>query len=212
MSNYIMNVDFFGNTVRCETSGNLVCLNDLVTAGNAWRVNRGLSMRKLQDITQTDTFKNFISATSDLKGIPPEELYYISGKGRTARTMGHLIIAVYVAEQMSPWFHAKVIDTFLEGKLLEYRELGGTEFKNLNAAIDLYLPDLNGKDSRTAYVICANIIRHKLLGEEAQPGSWDKASVAQTHSRYELEKAVTKMLSMGVVKDLNHLRQILKAF
>lgn len=212
MSNYIMQVDFFGNNVRAETENSMVSLDDLLLAGNAWRLSKGKPAYQKATFLNSQMLSDYIEAAAEVWNKPKESFISKTGTNNRTRTMVHLSVALLLAEQISPWFHASVHKVFIEGKLLEYRELGGTEFKNLNAAIDLYLPDLNGKDSRTAYVICANIIRHKLLGEDAAPGSWDKASVAQTHSRYEIEKAVTKMLSMGVVKDLNHLRQILKTY
>jgi hypothetical protein len=209
MGNYVMQVDFFGNNVRAETSGNLVCLNDLITAGNAWRVVNGLSARKLADITTTDSFKNFVASVSKIKSLPVESLFFATGRGRNSRTMGHLIVAIYVAEQMSPEFHVNVIDTFVSGKLLEFRELGGTEFKNLNAAIDLYLPDRASKDNTGVYINVAKLIRLKLLGAECAEG-WNAASIAQIHSRYDVESKLVSMLKLGVVNDYKHLCELIQ--
>lgn len=162
MSNYIMTVDFFGNLVRCETDGLMVSLNDLVIAGNAWRSMNGLSMRPIDSLTRTQSFADFKAAVSKTKGIPENELMAVI-KGRSGRTMVHLYLAIYVAEQISPEFHVHVISTFIEGKLLEFRAQGGTEFKNLNAAIDLYLPDREGKDNKGCYINTAKIIRGKAV-------------------------------------------------
>jgi hypothetical protein len=122
--------------------------------------------------------------------------------------MVHVAVAVFIAEQMSPEFHVQVIKTFIEGKLLEFREQGGTEFKNLNAAIDLYLPDRVGKDNKGCYITAAKIMRKRLLGSE-DSASWDTATVAQTHTRYELEALAVRMLAGGFVRDWEHLKDVI---
>jgi hypothetical protein len=208
MGNYIMQVDFFGNNVRCETTGKMVCLNDLLKAGNAWRTKNGLASKKLSDILYTNGFKDFSSAVARRRGVPVESLMQVV-KGRSGRTMAHLYLAIYVAEQMSPEFHVEVIGTFIEGKLLEFRELGGTEFKNLNAAIDLYLPDREGKDNRGVYIQIAKLIRTKLMGKDAEAGCWDAASVAQIHSRYETENFLISALRSGLIRDYEHLKELI---
>jgi hypothetical protein len=123
--------------------------------------------------------------------------------------MAHLTIAVYVAEQMSPDFHYQAIKTFLEGKLLEFRELGGTEFKNLNAAIDLYLPGRSGKDNKGVYIQIAKGIRTKLMGAGAEAGCWDSATVAQIHTRYSVEGKLIDYMRQGFVRDYDHLKEII---
>lgn len=203
---------FFGKRVRCETENGEVCLNDLVIAGNAWRHVNGLSSRKLSDITQTDSFKNFIKAASRVENIPEERQFHTTGRGRTSRTMGRLVVAIYVAEQMSPDFHVQVIRTFVEGKLLEFRDFGGTEFKSLNAAIDAYLPGRDGKDGKDnkgVYINVAKKLREKILGEGATTESWNRANVQQTHVRYEYENKLCFSLSMGFVKDFEHLKGLI---
>ena len=209
MSNYVMQVDFFGNGVRCETESHMVSLNDLVVAGNVWRTQRGLPPKSLKDLIYTQSFSEFKKAVSKIKGIPEENLMNVV-RGRSGRTMAHLHLAIYVAEQISSHFHVMVIDTFIEGKLLEFRELGGTEFKNLNAAIDLYLPDRQGKDNKGVYMQIAKLLRTKLLGKDAEAGDWAVASVAQTHSRYDFERRLVDFLRMGVVRDYPHLKELVE--
>lgn len=204
MSNYIMNVNFFGHDVRCETENNLVSLNDLVIAGNKWRGENGLPLKNIADLTKTQAYADFRDAVASTLNVSPESLVQ-TVMGRKGRTMVHVFLAIYVAEQISPLFHVKVIQTFVEGKLLEFRDLGGTEFKNLNAAIDLYLPDRLGKDNKGVYITLAKIIREKILGQNT---TWDSATVDQTHSRYSIEKRLVDYLRQGLITDYEHLKQI----
>lgn len=203
-----MQVDFFGNNIRAETDGLLVSLTDLVKAGNAWRAGKGMTLKPLQAIVESVGFKEFVEVVKRDTTVDSEKILLTTGKGNTKRTMAHLTVAVYVAEQMSPEFHYQAIKTFLEGKLLEFRELGGTEFKNLNAAIDLYLPGRSGKDNRGVYIQIAKAVRTKLMGEGAEAGCWDSATVAQIHTRYATEANLITMLRIGVVRDYEHLKEI----
>jgi len=210
MGNYIMQVDFFGNKVRCETDGLLVCLNDLVTAGNMHRAENQRPLKRLQDMTTTDGFNTFLGVVSKRSGMSPKDLLFVAGRGRGARTMAHYVIAIYIAEQMSPEFHYEVIKTFMEGKLLEFRELGGTEFKTLNAAIDRYLPNRECKDNKGVFIQIAKLLRTKILGKDAEAGDWNDCPTAQTHMRYEAEKQLIKFLEMGLVRDYEHLKELVE--
>lgn len=212
MSNHIMSVDFFGNAVRAETEGLMVSINDLVRAGNKWRVANDMNPKTVQQVMTSQGLTDYRAAASKVWNVPTDALVRVVGKGATARTMAHISVAIYVAEQMSPEFHANVIKTFIEGKLLEFRELGGTEFKDLNAAIDLYLPEREGKDNTGIYIQTAKALRKKLMGPDAEAGCWNTASVAQTHSRYEAEKMLVRFLSMGVVRDYDHLKELISRF
>ena len=206
MPNYKMTVEFFNNDVRCETEGLMVSLNDLMIAGNCWRGHNGLPHKRLVDIIGTQAFDAFTAAVCKRIGKNKEEVYRTT-KGRTGGTMANIYIAIYVAEQMSPEFHVAVIETFVEGKLLEFRELGGTEFKTLNAAIDKHLP---GGGSLGKYINAAKMIRRKILGKDADTNEWGGASVDQTHRRYEVEKQLSEVLRLGVVRDWEHLKELIE--
>ena len=207
VSNHVMQVDFFGNTVRAETEGTLVSLTDLAKAGNMWRASKGMSIKPLQAVVESVGFIEFVKvAQADMPG---QEILFSTGKGNSKRTMAHVIIAIYFSEQYSPEFHYSVIKTFIEGKLLEFRDQGGTEFKNLNAAIDLYLPDREGKDNKGCYINVAKLVRAKLLGADAVAGDWETATVAQMHSRYEFEKRLIDYMNMGMVRDYPHLKELI---
>lgn len=204
-----MQVDFFGNNVRCETEGNMVSLNDLFNAGNAWRLSNGKAILQLTAFLNSVGLREYIDAASVEWNLPTEAFVVKLGKGKYTRTMCHVAVAMLAAEQISPKFHARVHKTYLEGKLLEFREQGGTEFKNLNACIDMYLPGRDGKDNKGVYITAAKRLRDRLLGKEAKAGDWDKASVAQTHSRYDFEKRLCDLLRMNVVKDWEHLKELI---
>lgn len=201
-----MTVDFFGVGVRAQTEGRMVCLNDLISAGNNWRALRSMPLKTVQQLTShSQAFKEFAEAASRGYGLPQNEMLSVVGRGNKARTMGHFAIAVFIAEQISPDFHVEVIKTFVEGKLLEFRAQGSTEFKNLNAAIDLYLSDRVGKDNKGCYITAAKLMRKRLLGAE-EGLTWDEATVAQTHTRYELETMLIRGMAAGFVGNWDQLK------
>jgi hypothetical protein len=209
VSNYKMQIDFFGNNVRAETDGSMVCLNDLINAGNAWRLSHGRPAYQMATFLNSQLLAEYLVAATEVWGVPATNFVVKTGKNKNTKTMVHVSVAVLAAEQISPWFHVSVHKTFIEGKLLEFRELGGTEFKDLNAAIDLYLTDRQGKNNQGVFIQIATRIRAKLMGEGAEKGCWDNATVAQIHSRYALEKALVQMLSVGVVNDYEHLKDVI---
>jgi hypothetical protein len=201
-----MQIDFFGSSVRCDTEERMISLTDLARAGNQWRAVNKLAIKPLAQVLESVGFTEFKKVAE--KELPGVELIRVEGKGSTKRTMGHVTLAVYLAEQYSPEFHFHVINTFIEGKIMEFREYGGTEFKALNAAIDSYLPGREGKDSNKGiYINAAKLLRDKILGPEAKTESWNAASVAQTHARYEAENKLTYSLRMGHIRDWDHLKE-----
>lgn len=200
-----MQVDFFGTPVRCETDGLMVSLTDLAKAGNQWRALNSAPYKPLALVTQSKEFAEFVACAE--RDMPGRELVRVDGRGNTKRTMAHVTIAVYVAEQFSVDFHYKVIKTFVEGKLLEFRDHGGTEFVALNAAIDMHLPGRAGKDNKGCFVQTALKLRKKILGTESP--DWNTASVAQTYARFEAEQLLVKALRLGLVRDWDHLKELI---
>jgi hypothetical protein len=141
---------------------------------------------------------------------PDQQVVRVDGRGNTSRTMANVVVAIFVAEQMSTKFHLEVIEYFIKGKLLEFRELGGTEFKSLNAAIDRHLPNREGKDNKGVFIQIAKLLRTKILGKDAEAGDWNDCPTAQTHMRYEAEKQLIKFLEMGLVRDYEHLKGLVE--
>ena len=206
MSNYIMQVDFFNVPVRCETDGLMISLTDMTRAGNKWRAENNLPYMQLVQIVQSKGFTDFLAvAQADM---PNQELVRVEGRGNGKRTMAHILLAVYVAEQFSPEFHYRAIKAFVEGKLLEFRDHGGTEFKSLNAELDLRSATVLGKPAHKGHFIqMATLLRKRLLNEDQD---WNTASVAQTHRRYEAEQTLVKLLQLGVVRDWEHLKDLIE--
>ena len=202
-----MHVDLFDNAVHCETDGVMVNLNQLCNAGNAWRLTHGMPIYQLGTFLDSVSLAEYIKAASEVWGIPASDFLTKAGKGKTSRTMAHVSIALLLGEQMSPILHATIHKVFIEDKLLEFREHGGTEFKALNVALDSAMVVWEGRHAHQGhYTTVAKILKASLL-DDGQ--SWSKATVAQTHKRYECEKRLVGMLELGVIRDWEHLKSII---
>ena len=211
MSGYEMKVDFFGRAVRAKTEGNLICLNDLFWAGNALRLrDEGKPALQLANFLDSKTLAEYVDAAAAEWNLPKESFIRKGGRGRTSATYAHVSVALLAAEQLSVRFHAHVHRVFIEGKLLEFRQMGGTEFISLNASIDKYLPEREGKDSNKGiYINVAKLLRAKILGEGAEADAWAIATVEQTHRRYEIENKLCDLLRLGVVRNYEHLKDLI---
>jgi hypothetical protein len=168
-----------------------------------------MSVQTLNNILNTKILSEFKDATAKEWNLPIRELIKASGKGRTSRTMGHVSVAIFIAEQMSAEFHAKVIKTFIEGKILQFRDLGGTEFKALNAAINEYLPERENKSNTGVFIQVAKLIRAKIVPDNDSAGCWDTATVDQIHLRYSIENKLVDFLKYGFIKNYDHLKDII---
>ena len=196
MSNHLMQVSLQDHLVRCETKGLLVSLNDLVVAGNVCRARAGRSAKNLADIRSTQSYSEFREAVASKTGVPSDKLE-VKKMGRGGGTMGHIYLAVYIAEQMSPEFHVEVISTFVDGKLLETRELGGVIFSKLNTALAHKMLEWENREAHKGHFIAvAKALKVKIIGED---GNWNTTSVQQTQLRYEHEYFLVKMLNMGFI-------------
>ena len=210
MSNYKMCVEFFGNVIRAQTDGFKVCLNDVFTAGNALRLSQGKAALQMASFLRSKHVEEYVEAAAEEWNVPKEQFITKEGRGNNTRTFVHISVALLAAEAMSPRFHAHVHRVFIEGKLLEFRERGGTEFKTLNANIEAYLPGREHKSSnKGVFIQVAKRLREKILGPDATTESWNHADVDQTHKRYEWENKLSDMLRLGVVKDFNHLKELI---
>ena len=208
MSNYPVTVEFFGNVIRAQTEGSRICLNDMFNAGNAMRLSLGKPALQMNAFLNSKGLAEYVEAAAQEWNLSHDHFICKEGRGKNTKTFVHVSVALLAAESMSPRFHAHVHRTFIEGKLLEFRERGGTEFKSLNAAIDQYLPDRAGRDNKGVYIQIAKLVRGRILGEDAKIEDWNKASVPQIHLRYDWENKICEMLRLGVVRDYPHLKEL----
>lgn len=198
---------FFEESLDVLRDGNMVSINDLVRIGNKNREKHGLPSMTVQQVVGSSKFKEAVTAAQSEWMKSESEVVQVINQGSQSRTMAHLSVAVAAASLMSPEFHAKIIKDYITFSAEELRENGGTEFPQLNSAIDLYLEKKGSEVDKEIFNNVAKALRKKLIGTE--DGCWNTATVAQTHSRYEAEKTIVKMLSLGVIRDYEHLKEVI---
>lgn len=206
-----MQVAVVGQIINASTDG-MVDLQSLVDAGNKWRANNGMKPYQMGAFTNLKYLKEYIKHASEVWGLPEEKFYKTGQRGNKHTSKGHVSIAVLLAEQISPRFHAEVHKVFIEGKILENRILGGDEYKRLNDLISLHIPSPSGND--TGRIInTAKMIRDKceVVAGDEDCGTWnqDSANYVAQQRRFELINKLCLFLEAGLVRDFDHLKSLI---
>ena len=139
-------------------------------------------------------------------------------RGKGGGTWAHLYILLDAATFLDPDFKFQVYKTFVEGKLLQHRDESGDRYKPFNMAID-QLPDRVGKDNKWLYINAANLLAERIglpavsempVDDKGKPmNRWNAATAHQLSSRADAEKMLTGMVQFGVVRDWEHLKELI---
>lgn len=203
-----------GSTEVVATTNGFVDFSTLSTAGNTIRLSKGRGIMNVTQYLKSNEIQTFICALTSRFGEVEGGYIRVTGRGRNAKTWLQLHVAVKVAMKMDPDFEVEVVDTFINSDVLGYRLKGGDQFKFLNAAIDAHLPGREHKPNNTGiYIQVAKRLQGKCLIEPPTKGStaWNQAvadSVAQRR-RYEMELKLCSFLEMGLVRDWDHLKELI---
>lgn len=127
-------------------------------------------------------------------------------RGKGGGTWAHLYILLDAAARLDPNFKHKMYKTFVEGKLLQWRDDGGDEFINLNIAIDAYLPERDGMDNVNVFIYVAKQLKAKILSPY---DTWNTASLPQLEKRAMLEKDLCNYLRLGMIRNYDHLKEVI---
>jgi hypothetical protein len=202
-TNQLMDVAFSKGNVQVFHKTAMGDLTQLFNVGNSFRLSEGKAIMPLAKFKETKAFKEFtLIVESNIKG----KALTVSGKGRGASTWANIHLMIYAAEYLSSQFHFEVIDAFINGKLLEYRDESGDQFKALNRVIDDYLPNREGKDNKGVYIQVAKAIKAKI---DPELTSWNFATADNLQQRLKYENSLVTVLQLGVVSDYNHLKELI---
>ena len=180
-------------------------LADVFAVGNKYRVLRGLSPANLTLFVSSKTTQEFVAAVSRRLNVPVEELVYTKGRGKNSRVVANILVIIYAAEYLSSDFHVEVIDTFINSKLLSWRDESGDNFKALNAEVADHASQMLGKPAHNGHFITLAKIINARIGDSV---SWTTATAEQLEERNRIETAMTTVVKLGLVKDWEHLKQI----
>jgi hypothetical protein len=201
-----------GNTLLKASTNGFVHLKELTVAGNSYRALKGRDAMNVAQYIKTASVNEFVEALVRKYGGVTEDFIKTTGRGRGAKTMVCLQLAVKVAMKMDSDFEVTVIDQFINNEILKKRLLGGDQFKILNRHIDRYLPGREGKSNVGIYINVAKMIKAKCAiptPRNANLQTWNQKEadgIAQ-NLRYNYEVKLTHFLEMGFIKDWEHLKE-----
>ena len=134
--------------------------------------------------------------------------HYKVGKGRSTRTEAHVMLLLYVAQVVSPRFHYEFNKRVVLSDICRWRDDSGNEFIALNSALANCQQRVLGKPAHQGhYIQMAKSIRAKLL--PADHLGWNYATAEQLRQRTEVEQTLVKLLQLGVVRDWEHLKELI---
>lgn len=136
----------------------------------------------------------------------------ITKEGRGGGTQAHLYLLLEAAGKLDAKLRLQMYKTFVEGKLLQWRDESGDSFKEMNKCIDMYLsrqrPDGTVRESNErVFRHCAIMIKNKI---NPDGDSWNTASYEQLKWRQELQADIQKFLRLGYVKDFEGLKSLIR--
>jgi hypothetical protein len=198
-TNQLMHIAFSGGDVEVFHKTAMGNLTQLWNAGNKLREKPA----NLSLFLSSNATKRFIEVAESKTG---GKCFEMTGTGNKKRTWASIHLMIYAAEYLSPEFHFEVIDTFINGKILDYRDESGDEFKAMNIAIDKHLPDRENKDNTGVRIQIAKKIKHKVNPELT---SWNLADADDLRYRLKIEEKIVSLLELGVVNDYEHLKQLI---
>lgn len=206
-TNQLMTVCFPLGDLHIWHKTGMGSLTDLFRIGNSMRIMESKGALNITQFIEAKATQEFISVVMNEQQISYESVIKKAGRGKSARTEANLHFLIYAAQHLSVKFHYQVIDTFIKGKLLEWRDQSGDEYKALNMAIDAYLPDRIGKDNKSLYIQSAMLVKAAINPEG---GDWNTAQPDELKQRTKLEEKLISFLKAGLVRDFDHLKSLIK--
>jgi hypothetical protein len=203
----LMTLSFKQGDIDGFHKSGMICLTDIFTVGNKYRILGNQTSSNITHFLNSKNTQEFIAIICDKQGVDKEEVYKKIGKGGNARIFCNIHLAIYAAEYLSPEFHYEVIDNFIKSRIFQYRDESGDEYIALNMYIDTHLPDRIGKNNKGIYINVAKILKNKILKEDE---TWNTATSDQLLKRFNFENQLCNYLKMGLIKDWEHLKQIIE--
>lgn len=158
-------------------------------------------------ILENPTFETDSRGRTKISDITKNNPFIRTKRGTGGGTWVHLYLLLDAASWLDADFKLELYDTFINNKILQWREDGGDEFINLNIAIDAYLPEREGKDNTGIFIQVAKQLKAKILSPE---DTWNTASFPQLEKRAKLEKELCNYLRLGMIRNYEHLKEVIE--
>lgn len=200
----LMSITVGAHNIEAYHKTGEVVLSDIWRAGNAYRGVIGKPQANVTLFMNRELTKEFVKICESRNGGKP--IIRKEGRGKRSKTFVSLHFAIYAAEFLSIEFHYEVIDTFINSKILEWRDESGNEFIALNQNIDSSLVDRDGKNNRGIFIQVAKMLKAHI---KPDGDSWNTASADQLRLRTEIEGKISDALKFGFIKTWPELKDFL---
>lgn len=204
-TNQVMTVAFQHGSLSIEHKTAMGNLADVFAIGNKHRILAGKSPANITHFCNAVGTQEFLDSVAKRLSVEKSTLLYTVGTGKKARVMANIFLIIYAAEYLSPDFHVEVIDTFINSKLLSWRDESGDHFKGLNEEIKNSAENLLGKPAHQGHFITIAKIVNSRVGDKID---WNTATAEQLKERDRIETGLCTVIKLGLVKDWEHLKQI----
>jgi hypothetical protein len=212
-------------------------LNDVLKIGNEYRKAKGLreiEMREwlvkentwefiieverkygtnFQTLDSRVCLSNYKNSSGQIDFAKLIKLFSVikSQKGGKPENRGYwsnLYIMLDLATHLDPVLKLEMYEVFIHQKILFWRDLGGDNFKEFNKVVDT-LPDRIGENNQGIYIQVAKKIRNKLdiLSTKGYNEKEHHSLIQEKRSEY--LKSLTDFVKFGLIRDYEHLKEII---
>lgn len=189
-------------TTENNTVGDLTNLFNII---NKHKKAKGECIVNITQFCRSNETQEFLNALAKRLKVDKESLVYSVGKGKSSKTMANTLVLIYTAEKHLDNYRLEVIDTFINSKLLSWRDDSGDHFKGLNEEIKTVSENLLGKPAHKGHFITLAKIVNARIGDSLD---WNTATAEQLKERDRIETGLCTVIKLGLVKDWEHLKQI----
>jgi len=199
---YIIEIErFIENSTDLKGNSSL-----LVTSGLEPRENSTSTEISARESKGRDKLSIEYSARGDTAKVVGGKLTCLKTKrGRYAGTWANIYILIDAAMKLDPAFKVRVVDTFIKGKILEYRDQSGDGYKALCAVMD----DAGLIKDKWDYSTIAQAIAFKVLGTR-QRELWNLATKEQLAERDKLEVSLTFAVKNGLISSVKQVLSLIE--
>jgi len=213
----LMTISLMGGEILIYHNTAMGNLSELFRLGNTQRMIEGKTPINQSQFLKQERTIEFISVISNETGLSRDEIVKKKGRGKNSKFYAQLHLLIFCAEALSPLFHYKVIDLFISNKILTIRDIGGDDFKDLNALIDKKIPDRVNKNNMGLYIYTAKVLKSKIFPDidlseyTGKNNIWNSnyATAEALRKRDDYEKKMMTLLEMNVVESWEHFKSFL---
>jgi hypothetical protein len=185
----VMKRKLFDGDISQQSKTGYFSANELISAGNKYRILNNMPIMKLQDWLNRETTKEFIAELE----LQLETKVKIATRGRNATTWFHPFLFIDLALTISPKLKIEVY-SWLYDELLKYRNVSGDSYKKMTGALWNNSPN----KSRFAKGIVSTA---KMIKTACNVTDWESANEKQLNLRDRIHENIA--LLCDVIKDNN---------